>query len=106
MNKKLPKFPRIPCVAKALREIKRSGIRDEYRAFEEDDIPGIMITLGANGDDSTDWVIQTGDNSYSGCAYGYLYWGVGGLYRRSNCLELARELIDEIADQWWQGIPD
>lgn len=76
----------------------KSDISEEYRAFEEDDIPGIQLTVGTNADMS-DWSYQTGDNSYTGGAYGYPYWGVVGVYRASNCRQLAQDIIDQIREQ-------
>lgn len=78
-------------IAAALRELKVT-IEDSFRAYEDDSIPGIAITLGMTGDD---WAIQTGDNQYFGNAYFYRYWGTGGLYRRTNCKELAQDLVDQ-----------
>ena len=78
------------------REIK-GQIKDDYRAFDDDEIPGIQLTVGAN-DDLTDWDYQTGDNCYSGNAYFYPYWAVVGVYRNSNCRELAREIKEQLED--------
>jgi hypothetical protein len=74
----------------------KSDICNEYRAFDDDEIPGIQLTIGAN--ESGEWSFQTGDNSYSGDAYHYPHWGVVGVYRNSNCMELAKELIEQIED--------
>jgi hypothetical protein len=102
-NEPRPHAPSIAQVARALRAIKRRGIDDDYRAFDEDDIPGIQVTLGCDLEHRDHWAIQTGDNSYTGSAYGFACWGVSGLYRRSNCRELAKELIDQVIEQWWQS---
>jgi hypothetical protein len=98
-----PHAPSVAQVAAQLRAIKRTGIYDDYRAFDGDDIPGIQITLGCDLEHRDRWAIQTGDNSYTGCAYGFAYWGVSGLYRRTNCRELAKELIEQCTEQWWQS---
>lgn len=102
MNAK-PKLPSISAVASSLQWSKRT-IRDDYRAegCEEDTSPSIQVTLGASGVHRDEWAIQTGDNSYTGAAYGYRYWGVGVLQRRSNCRALARDLIEQIVDQLYQ----
>jgi hypothetical protein len=102
-KKSRPHAPSIAQVASVLRAIKRSGIGDECRAFEGDDIPGIQVTLATDLTHRDQWAIQEGDNSYTGCAYGFDYWGVSGLYRRTNCRELARELIDQVIGQWWSN---
>lgn len=69
-------------------------ICDDYRIDDQDDIPGIMVTIGysPNGD----WNYQTGDNSFTGRAYGHPHWAIVYLYRRSNSLELARDVIDQL----------
>ena len=55
------------------------------------------VTFGVN-DDFTDWSYQTGDNSYSGGAYGYPHWAVVWIRPRSNCREIAQEAVDQILD--------
>lgn len=86
-------------ITKLLKSLK-PDIGDEYRASEDDTCPGMQVTIGAtpNGDGSLSWHYQTGDNSYSGGAYGHANWGVIYLYRRSNCAELAHGAVQEIAD--------
>lgn len=93
MQKKV-KYPTIKDLSALIRSIK-SDISDEYRAFEEDEKPGIQLTIGFNPKNG-DWSYQTGDNSYSGGAYGYPDWAVVGVYRNSNSRELARELIEQL----------
>jgi len=78
-------------------------IGDDYRATDdpEDDKPGMCVTFGVTveEDRSLSWSYQTGDNSYSGGAYGHPVWAVVYLYRRSNCAELAKEAMDEALSQ-------
>jgi hypothetical protein len=71
----------------------KSDICDDYRT-DEKDLPGMVVTIGysPNGD----WDYQTGDNSFTGGAYGHPHWAVVHLYRRSNSLELARDVIDQL----------
>lgn len=45
-----------------------------------------------------EWDYQTGDNSYTGGAYGFHHWAVGSIYPATNCKSLASDLIDQIAD--------
>ncbi len=73
-------------------------IADEYRCSDEaeDMTPGIPVTIGASS--FTSWSYQTGDNSFTGAAYGHHHWGVICLNRRSNCMELAAEAVDQIAE--------
>jgi hypothetical protein len=73
-------------------------IGDDYRASDDpsDDVPGMQITIGADGDG---WSYQTGDNSYTGDAYGYQYWGLGAIYRDSDPAEVAEELLRDLESQ-------
>ena len=75
----------------------KSDISDDYRAFEDDNIPGIQLTVGCD-DTMSDWSYQTGDNSYTGGAYSYPHWAVVGVYRNSNCRELAADILDQLQD--------
>lgn len=100
MEKKL-KLPPRGEIIRLLVSLKRE-IADDYRASDDPDDknPGMQVTIGANEDGQ--WNYQTGDNSYTGGAYGLPYWGVISLYRRSNCRELANDAIEQIADaQSW-----
>ena len=87
------KFPTIKEVSALIRAIK-PDIGDEY-VQEGDTLPSIHITIGHNPDDGS-WSYQTGDNSYTGGAYGYPNWAVGDIYRRTNSRELARDLIEQL----------
>ena len=84
-------------VESLLKSLKKD-IQNDYRAYEEDSIPGILVTVGAdlNDDGSFSWGFQTGDNSYTGGAYGFPHWAVIGLYRRSNCRALAQDAVEQI----------
>ena len=73
----------------------KADICDDYRAFEDNDEPGIQLTIGAN--DFGDWNYQTGDNSYSGNAYGYPDWAVIGVYRDSDPAESAEDILSQLA---------
>ena len=69
-------------------------ISDDYRIYgDEDDRPGIQITIGA---DENGWLYQTGDNSYVGGAYSFRNWGVGGIYRDSDPADVAEWLISDL----------
>lgn len=74
----------------------KSDICDDYRIDDEDSIPGMVVTIGYSPNGN--WNYQTGDNSFTGGAYGYPHWAVVYLYRRSNCTTLARDVIDELYD--------
>jgi len=84
--------------AALLRELK-TQIADDYRCSDdpEDTTPGMLVTFGLSPDGT--WSYQTGDNSFTGGAYGHAYWGLAYLYRRSNCKALAQHAFDEAAEQ-------
>jgi len=80
-------------------ESLKSDICDDY-IDGDDDLPGIDITLAS---ESRGYALQTGDNSYAGVAYSYRHWGVGRLYRDTDCLELAGDLLGQcrqLAEYW------
>jgi hypothetical protein len=75
-------------------------IRDDYRASDDpdDETPAILLTVGftpETEDRDYSWHYQTGDNSYSGGAYGHMHWAVVSVTR--DCVP--SEVADEIADQ-------
>lgn len=84
----------------ALFKSVKKDIQPDYRAHEDDTLPGILVTIGAekNDDGFFSWSYQTGDNSYTGGAYGFPHWAIINLYRRSNCRALALDAVNEILD--------
>lgn len=90
------KLPTIKEIYPLVLAVKRD-IADEYRAFEETDQPSIQLTVGWS-DVTGGWSYQTGDNSYTGGAYGYPHWGVVGVYRTSNCREVAKDIIQQLGE--------
>lgn len=91
-------LPELQDIIELVRSVQ-SDISDEYRAWEDDDEPGIQLTVACDDEPDGGWSYQTGDNSYTGGCYSYPYWGVTGVYRDSDPAELARELVDQLADQ-------
>lgn len=86
-------------------EIKRlctavqADITDEMRSDPDAEEPSICLTVGAKGagpDDS--WSYQTGDNSFTGGAYGYPHWAVVYLDRDTDIDELVEEVFDQIEE--------
>lgn len=75
-------------------------IGNSYRSpwDENETRPNMQVTIGAPAN-LYEWAYQTGDNSYSGGAYCFPYWGVITLYRRSNCRALADDAINQILEQ-------
>ena len=85
----------------------KGDIGDDYRASDddEDNTPGMSVTIGftpADEDSEASWSYQTGDNSFTGGAYGHPNWAVISLYRRSNSRELAKDCANQIAELVWQ----
>lgn len=78
-----------------LEEIKRNHAFDEEVDPLEEEVPSLCITLGVGEDGNG---IQTGDNSYSGAAYPYPYWGVEFMMADTDCGELADDLMEQIRD--------
>lgn len=85
-----------------LKSLKKD-IGNDYRASDDpdDETPGMQVTFGVTikEDGSLSWSYQTGDNSYTGGAYGHPYWGVVSLYRRSRSREVAEEAMDDALSQ-------
>ena len=73
-------------------------IEDDYRVegAEETDEPSMALTVGADADG--DWGYQTGNNSFTGGAYGYPHWAVTILTRDSDPVEVAEEVLDQLSD--------
>jgi len=71
----------------------KAEIDDDCRASEDDDKPGIQLTVGWDGQD---WSYQTGDNSFTGGAYGYPYWAVVNVYRDTDASKLADEIQEQL----------
>jgi hypothetical protein len=81
----------------------KSDIGDDYRCSDDpdDNTPGMCVTIGftpETEDKDCSWGYQTGDNSYTGGAYGHPHWAVVYLYRRSKSAELAEDAASQLAD--------
>ena len=74
-------------------------IDDDYRSDEEATEPSMLLTVGADADG---WSYQTGDNSFTGGAYGYATWALVYLDRESDPSSVADDIIAELID----GAPD
>jgi hypothetical protein len=78
-------------------------ISDDYRASDdpEDDVPGMCLTVGftpETPDRDYSWSYQTGDNSFTGGAYGHRHWAVVSIYRDSNPAEVAGDIASQIGE--------
>src|SRR3974377_1931843 len=85
----------------ALLKLLKPTIGGDYRATDDpdDNIPGMCVTVGATFKDGAfRWHYQTGDNSFTGGAYGHAHWGVGYLYRRSKSAEVAEQIVNKLSD--------
>lgn len=57
------------------------------------------ITVGVTPEEGGfDWNYQTGDNSFTGGAYGHPHWVLLYLTRRSNCRELSKEAVSQLRE--------
>jgi hypothetical protein len=74
--------------------------KDYCDPYDEGSVPSIQITIGWTPEDGT-WSWQSGDNSYTGGAYGHPVWAIGYVTKRCNSTNLARDLIDQL----WGQIP-
>lgn len=72
-------------------------IEDTFVADGET-VPGLDITLGVSLDPDS-WAVQTGNNCYTGVAYGHPIWATGRLYRRTNSGGMAHDLLQQIRNQ-------
>jgi hypothetical protein len=85
------RLPSIKDVAALVRHVKAQvPAADPDYIAEDDDRPGIDLTIGVNTL-TGEWSWQTGDNSYTGGAYGYRDWGVTRVYRATNSRDCARD---------------
>jgi hypothetical protein len=57
-----------------------------------------ILTVGWTPETGS-WSYQTGDNSYSGGAYGHPIWGVAYLTADSDPDSVANEILDELGEQ-------
>lgn len=85
-------------IEELLKELQPT-IGDDYRCSDdpEDDSPGMCVTVATTN--GVDWSYQTGDNSYSGGAYGYAHWSTILLMKDEEDLTmLASQAYDELID--------
>ena len=77
------------------------SIDDDYRIEgQDDDTPTMQVTVGCEcpSDLSMSWSYQTGDNSFTGGAYGYAFWGIAYLTRDSKPEDFADEVISSLEE--------
>lgn len=82
------------------KSLKADFNSDEGYYFEPGELaPYVDATIGCTFDfeeGTISWNYQTGDNSFTGGAYGHPEWFTTSLLSRSNCKDLTKDLIDEI----------
>lgn len=76
-------------IATLIKKIKEYGVDKE----------GLDLTVGFNPS-SKEWDYQTGDNSFAGACYHYPVWGVTTIFPRSRSKDLAKEVVNQIKDQF------
>ncbi len=98
VSEEINEMPTITELATLIKALKKD-IADEFRASDddpEDGPPSMSVTFGIN--DKCQWSYQTGDNSFTGGAYGKPHWAVVTLTRTCNSEEIAKEVLDQWAD--------
>lgn len=88
------KFPSIAAVASELRHVKTYCHCEE--PVQGDDDSGwadVRLQVMESG-----WSVHSGDSSYDQDHRGY--WGTSSLDRRSNCRDVARDLIEEAKNHY------
>ena len=79
-------------------------IQDDFRASEfdgEDSEPSMCLTIGftpESEDRDASWHYQTGDNSFTGGAYGHPFWAVVTLTRDCKPEDVTEEIESELND--------
>lgn len=81
----------------ALIKALKPTIGAEYRGSgcEDSKTPSMDVTIGA---DVNGWAYQTGDNSFTGGAYGYSQWATVTIDRRSNSRMVAEDVISQLRE--------
>jgi hypothetical protein len=105
----MTKALRMPTIKELERNLMnlKTDIQDDFSAYPADmpedylpNVPSMQVTIGWTPGAGYD--VQTGDNSYTGPAYSHPHWAVVALFRRSNCRELAKDLINQLKDLYYQ----
>lgn len=89
-----------------LLQVKRNqnwrSLRKDFTDYAGDGPAYIDITIGCTfnwEDGEITWNYQTGDNSCTGGAYGHPEWFTASILSRSNCKEIADDLIRDISNR-------
>ena len=84
-------------ISDAVFPTEEAAIESEERATGAVPV-SVQLTVGWTPE-SGSWSYQTGDNSYTGGAYGHPIWGVAWLTVDSDAEAVADEILNELADQ-------
>jgi hypothetical protein len=63
-------------------------LKSNNREFTKE---GMDVTVATT--DGKEYTYQTGDNSYTGGCYHYQHWAVNTLFRNTDCLSMARDIV-------------
>ena len=103
----MSKLPTIKDVAALVRHVKKqvprrsdSDAEDYIDRFSGAESPSIDLTIGFDPETS-EWSWQSGDNSFTGGAYGYPLWAVTSIYKTDNSVTVAKYLIDQLGELTW-----
>ena len=96
----------VPEWTKLVKSLKPT-IGDDYRATDDpgDDTPAMCLTVGftqETEDENSSWSYQTGDNSFTGGAYGHPHWAVVTVTRTCKSSDVADEIAEQISELVWQ----
>jgi len=75
-----------------------SDAKDYISPFDGSETPTVDLTVGWNAQ-TGEWSWQSGDNSFTGGAYGYPIWAVTSVTKMDNSRDVARYLIDQLREQ-------
>lgn len=77
-------------------EVLLKGLKKECLDRE---VKELEVTVGVTPtEEGLAWNYQTGDNSFTGGAYGHPHWVCLYLTRRSNCRELSRDAVEQLKE--------
>ena len=84
----------------ASEEEAETAMLDREEAHCEVAPVSIQLTVGVTPHEGrASWCYQTGDNSYSGGAYGHPFWGIAYVTHESDPETVASEILTEIDEQ-------
>lgn len=81
--------------------VLKRDIGSDYRADDDSEGPSMCLTVGWTPTTGR-WGWQTGDNSFTGDAYGHPIWAVVTLTPGRDCK--SREVADTIREQLEEGV--